>query len=203
MQKCSAILTVGVLWALSAAALERPDTTFKIFQFPADQIPRVDGDVSDWGMVPVDYAIGIDQLKDTVHDSQIDTTDLDVTMHLPTIDKPTRVQKNSASLIDNSFVNNPKQVLISVNLVTDVSDHFSQFCILTSTRNKIKRKQIKRRELSHFNRDSLNSDLATIDWSCIIKTHANNVDKLFSTFYRNSIKIIGLNNFLSLGLQKV
>ena len=122
---------------------------------------------------------------------------------LPTIDKPTRVQKNSASLIDNSFVNNPKQVLISVNLVTDVSDHFSQFCILTSTRNKIKRKQIKRRELSHFNRDSLNSDLATIDWSCIIKTHANNVDKLFSTFYRNSIKIIGLNNFLSLGLQKV
>ena len=34
MQKCSAILTVGVLWALSAAALERPDTTFKIFQFP-------------------------------------------------------------------------------------------------------------------------------------------------------------------------
>ena len=69
MQKCRAVLTVGVLWALSAAALERPDTTFKIFQFPADQIPRVDGDVSDWGMVPADYAIGIDQLKDTVHDS--------------------------------------------------------------------------------------------------------------------------------------
>ena len=39
MQKCSAILIVGVLWALSAAALERPDTTFKIFQFPADRIP--------------------------------------------------------------------------------------------------------------------------------------------------------------------
>ena len=82
MQKCSAILTVGVLWALSAAALERPDTTFKIFQFPADQIPRVDGDVSDWGMVPADYAIGIDQLKDTVHDSPIDTTDLDVTVRV-------------------------------------------------------------------------------------------------------------------------
>ncbi|MDE2735773.1 MAG: PKD domain containing protein, partial [Gemmatimonadota bacterium] len=82
MQKCGAILTVGVLWALSAAALERPDTTFKIFQFPADQIPRVDGDVSDWGMVPADYAVGIDQLKDTVHDSPIDTTDLDVTVRV-------------------------------------------------------------------------------------------------------------------------
>ena len=48
---------------------------------------------------------------------------------LPTIDKPTRVHNNSASLIDNMFVNNPEQVLISGNLITDVSDHFSQFCI--------------------------------------------------------------------------
>ena len=62
---------------------------------------------------------------------------------LPTIDKPTRVHKNSASLIDNIFVNNPEQVLISGNLITDVSDHFSQLCILSSTRDKIKRKQIK------------------------------------------------------------
>ena len=93
-------------------------------------------------------------------------------------------------IIDNIFVNNPEQVLISGNLITDVSDHFSQFCILTSTRDKIKRKQIKKRDLSHFNPDSLNSDLATIDWSCIIKTHTNNVDELFSTFYRNFNKII-------------
>ena len=28
-----------------------------------------------------------------------------------------------------------------------------------------------------------------IDWSCIIKTHANNVDELFSTFYRILIKL--------------
>ena len=40
----------------------------------------------------------------------------------------------SASLIDNIFVNNPNQVLISGNIITDVSDHFSQFCIMTSGR---------------------------------------------------------------------
>ena len=39
---------------------------------------------------------------------------------LPTIDKPTRVHRMSASLIDNIFVNNPKQVLISGNIITDV-----------------------------------------------------------------------------------
>ena len=55
----------------------------------------------------------------------------------PNIDKPTRVHKNSASLTDNIFVNNPEQVLISGNLITDVSDHFSQFCTLTSTRDNI------------------------------------------------------------------
>ena len=87
-------------------------------------------------------------------------------------------------------MNNPEQVLISGTLITDVSDHFSQFCILSSTRDKIKRKQIKKRDLSHFNPDRLNSDFATIDWRCIIKTHAYNVDELFSTFYRNFNNII-------------
>ena len=49
---------------------------------------------------------------------------------------------NSASSFDNIFVNNPEQVLLSGYLITDVSDHFLQFCILTSTRYRIKQKQI-------------------------------------------------------------
>jgi hypothetical protein len=43
-------------------ALERPDKTFKIFQFPPNEIPRIDGDVSDWAQVGDDYAIGTDML---------------------------------------------------------------------------------------------------------------------------------------------
>lgn len=43
----------------------RPDKEFRIFQFPQDQIPRIDGDFSDWNMVPESYAIGIDELKNT------------------------------------------------------------------------------------------------------------------------------------------
>ena len=80
---------------------------------------------------------------------------------LPTTDKPTCVHKNSASSIDNIFVNNPELVLISCNLIADISDHFSQFFyfILTSTRDKIKRKQIEKRDISHFNPDSPTSTL--------------------------------------------
>ena len=53
---------------------------------------------------------------------------------LPTIDKPAFVHRMSAPLIDNIFVNNPNQVLISGNIIIDISDNFSQFCIMTSGR---------------------------------------------------------------------
>ena len=49
---------------------------------------------------------------------------------IPTIDKPTRIYNNSATLIDNIFVNNIENPILSGNIVSDVSDHFSQFCII-------------------------------------------------------------------------
>lgn len=45
-------------------ALDQPGTVFKVFQFPANMIPRIDGNEDDWAMVPDSYAIGIDQLHD-------------------------------------------------------------------------------------------------------------------------------------------
>jgi hypothetical protein len=50
--------------AASAFALDRPDVTFKVFQFPANMIPRIDGNADDWAMVPDDYAITQDELVD-------------------------------------------------------------------------------------------------------------------------------------------
>jgi hypothetical protein len=46
------------------SALEKPEVTYQIFQFPADQMPRIDGNVDDWTMVPESYVIGTDQLWD-------------------------------------------------------------------------------------------------------------------------------------------
>ena len=48
----------------SAGALERTNLTFKIFQFPPNMIPRIDGKTDDWDIVPPGYAIGADQLVD-------------------------------------------------------------------------------------------------------------------------------------------
>ena len=42
------------------------DVEYQVFQFPANQIPRIDGDPSDWDLVPESYVIGTDQLRETV-----------------------------------------------------------------------------------------------------------------------------------------
>ena len=65
IRSCFAITIVLVAFAsLPAFGLDRPDVTFKVFQFPADKIPRIDGNTDDWAMVPADYAYGSDQLVD-------------------------------------------------------------------------------------------------------------------------------------------
>ena len=62
-----ALLPTAILLMLASRpmpALDRPETTFKIFQFPPNMIPRVDGDPDDWKIVPESYVIGTDQLVD-------------------------------------------------------------------------------------------------------------------------------------------
>ena len=57
------ILPALLLWATPATALDC-EKALKIFQFPSDAIPRIDGDTSDWAMVGSDYAIGTDRLAE-------------------------------------------------------------------------------------------------------------------------------------------
>src|SRR3954468_19800242 len=72
-----AALTVGA--SSAARAADQPESMFTIFQFPADKIPRVDGDPSDWAMVPDGYAIGMDRLvNDADKDQKPDPKNLDV-----------------------------------------------------------------------------------------------------------------------------
>ena len=77
-----AIFLFESLLCNTAQSLERPDVTFKIFQFPSNMIPRIDGKTNDWEIVPEDYCIGMDQLKDTGNNTKIDKSDLDVTVRV-------------------------------------------------------------------------------------------------------------------------
>ena len=79
---------------------------------------------------------------------------------IPTVDKPTRVHRASATLIDNIFVNNPDKILACGNIVTDVSDHFSQVCVIKSVIDKYKGKTIKLRDYSKFSAVCFSDDLS-------------------------------------------
>lgn len=63
-------------------ALARPGVEFRIYQFPHDRMPRIDGDTSDWDMVTGEYIIGSDQLTDNKTEGPLlpamDPEDLDV-----------------------------------------------------------------------------------------------------------------------------
>ncbi len=62
--RSATLLALSVLATTPAFALEKPERTYQVFQFPADRIPRIDGDTSDWDIVPVSYVITQDELID-------------------------------------------------------------------------------------------------------------------------------------------
>ena len=101
----------------------------------------------------------------------------------PVVNKPTRVYSNSATLIDNIFINNPQNNIVSGNIVSDTTDHFSQMCILTSHRKLFfPNNKTKVRDYSTFNAKSFIDDLQNISWNNICKhTDAN---QSFSRFYK-------------------
>jgi len=73
----AAVFVTG--FVITGLGLERTNTVFKVFQFPPDKIPRVDGDTSDWEIVPSDYVIGTDQLvEDSGKHAAANPTNLDV-----------------------------------------------------------------------------------------------------------------------------
>jgi len=58
------MLAALLLFSSLATAVERPGVEFKVFQFPRNMIPRIDGKTDDWDIVPDDYIIGTEELTD-------------------------------------------------------------------------------------------------------------------------------------------
>jgi hypothetical protein len=84
MQGTGFFISTGKLLFLSLLFLTRTgwsqDTrNFKIFQFPADKIPTVNGDIKDWEMVPESYVVGMEELwEDSGKHTETDASNLAV-----------------------------------------------------------------------------------------------------------------------------
>ena len=103
---------------------------------------------------------------------------------MPTIDKPTRVYNNSYSLIDNIFISNLEDYITSGNIISDLTDHFSQFCFLHSDKTIFKHDCHKNlaRDYSSYSETEFLHDLSQLD---LIQAVSKNTDvnKSFSEFY--------------------
>ena len=81
MKKASLCILIGFVFCSARLnAHYPPGVTYKVFQFPDDRIPVLDGDLSDWAYIPDEYIIDTSHLEETVrgHGRDIPRDDLDV-----------------------------------------------------------------------------------------------------------------------------
>ena len=97
---------------------------------------------------------------------------------IPLILQPSRITSHSTTLIDNIFSNVIDPDIISGNLTATISDHLSQFAIITNmfgntSGNKSK---IYERDWSKFDRENFILDYFSVDWEVLLKIDEKNVD---------------------------
>ena len=109
----------------------------------------------------------------------------------PTIDKPTRVHHNSYSLIDNIFASNLEVTITSGNIISDLTDHFSQFCVLNSSNNLFDLQSTKMllRDFSNYSEAKFLNELSQLDLTGAF-SGLNDVNKSFSVFYNKLNKLL-------------
>ncbi|XP_065650433.1 MATH and LRR domain-containing protein PFE0570w-like [Hydra vulgaris] len=102
---------------------------------------------------------------------------------IPTINKPTRITKNSATLIDQIIINNFKNIKVKTGIfVTDISDHFPVFIISQKSINKIsEKKEIKKRIINNTSTMTFMNLLSTTNWETILKT--KNAQEAYNIFH--------------------
>ena len=109
---------------------------------------------------------------------------------IPTIDKPTRVNSNSATLIDNTFVNQIGREITSGNIISDISDHYSQLCIIKSFEVKELPPKPMYRKFSRATEENIHSELSEFNWDLAMSNCGDNADAGFFKFFNTLNKIV-------------
>ena len=105
---------------------------------------------------------------------------LDSQSFYPTINKPTRITTDSATLIDNILTNDYLNHTAGV-LVADISDHLPVFLIIDNFRESVQANiKPKRRVFDKSSIENFIHDLNEIDWDCIMLL--NDVHCIYSNF---------------------
>ena len=125
----------------------------------------------------------MDFLKHSVHKRMDDFIELNLDNNLlPSITRPTRITKSSATLIDNIIVS--QSVLTNSDsriIIDDISDHLPSLVKFKDLLQKTKTsKTITSRNVNEKNLKKINDQLRTMDWSTVI---TEKVDESFDSFH--------------------
>ena len=108
----------------------------------------------------------------------------------PTINSPARITPNSKSLIDNIFYNDVTKNIISGNITTSISDHLTQFLLISnqnpSSKNQMLNTDEKRRFRS-INSMAFEEDLKSVNWNEALTLSEENPDLSFEGFVNRLI----------------
>jgi hypothetical protein len=107
-------------------------------------------------------------------DSHLHTSHFIDTMYskslFPLVNKPTRMHNSTATLIDNIFTNNIfDNTLISGIFLSDISDHFPVFSIISELKIRQAKQIVKLRSFSHVNKSLFSEKLGNTDWDDVMQ----------------------------------
>ena len=98
---------------------------------------------------------------------------------LPQILQPTRIQGDSATIIDNIFTNVCHINIQSGNIITDLSDHYSQFVSVRRAKLDFRKITMYKRNYSNFSEDSFRDDISLQNFN----NNFDDVNDQFKDFY--------------------
>jgi len=151
-----------------------------------------------------DYNINL--LNCTSHSNTSDFVDVMFSSSfLPLINRPTRISKTSATLIDNIITNCHDDLgeHLSGILPTDISDHFTLFHLISSNRlfNENHGHLMQKRIINNKTILHLKNRVQHCDWNSVL--HCQNANTAYNNFYdifkKQYNECIPLNKFKSRG----
>ena len=110
----------------------------------------------------------------------------------PQILQPTRITDHSATLIDNIFFNSLEHFVISGNLCYDLTDHLPNFLIVSKLSSLPASTKVFRRDYSNLDRETLISDIQSIDWNSLLKK-SSDPSNMFDNFYIKLSEVVDLH----------
>ena len=104
---------------------------------------------------------------------------------LPTITRPTRIHRNSATLLDNMFISRKLQCTFESGII--ISDHVPTLLCLKNAKHEIKQQRtITYRKITEENIKLMNDELNLYNWTELLKDM--NTDASFNVLHNVVIK---------------